>query len=230
MAFDATGNLYISTSGTSAKLYKIPIGSTTPSLLGTISPTTNNISDMTQCSFSNNPLSVVWSYFNASPQNNEVNIDWGVAQATNVKGFYVQRSSDSKSWNTLGFVPFANGIMNYSFTDASPAAGNNYYRIAEVDYDNASNYSLIRDVNLSSSSNISIWPNPAVDMLHVQYSGRASKLTALLLDELGRTVNKSVIYQGNNAIPGNIPAGIYFLMLSGDNNEAITRKIIKTKN
>ncbi len=34
MAFDATGNLYISTSGTSAKLYKMPIGSTTPALVG----------------------------------------------------------------------------------------------------------------------------------------------------------------------------------------------------
>jgi hypothetical protein len=228
MAFDATGNLYISTSGTSAKLYKIPIGSTTTSLVGTISPTTNNISDMTQCSFTNNPLSVVWSYFNASPQNNEVNIDWGIAQASSVKGFYVERSSDSKNWDTLGFAQYINGNFNYTYKDASPMQGINYYRINEVDFDEQSNYSMIRAVEFSNSATISVWPNPATSVLHVQYSSTASNVNVQIFDELGRNVMRSSIYQGNNSIDvSNLSKGIYFLILQEGNKQIFYKKIIK---
>jgi len=225
-AFDALGNLYLTTQ---SQLWKIPIGLTT---LQQITPYTGRLTDLSQCSFTTNPLPLVWSNFDAVLVNEKVDISWGIAETSSLKGFYVERSIDSKNWDTLAFVPYSSGILDYSLIDASPSAENNYYRIAETDYDNNVNYSDIMKVSLPTiSSTISIWPNPATDEVHVQYNGNTNNLNALIVDEFGRVVSKSVIFHGNNTIPmGNIPPGVYFLMMAGDNNEAITRKIIKMNN
>ncbi len=186
---------------------------------------------MTQCSFTNNPLSVVWSYFNASPQNNEVNIDWGISQALSIKGFYVERSSDSKNWQQLAFVPYSFGNLDYILTDASPLSGNNYYKIVETDNDGNSNYSDIRLVNMPSSSNISIWPNPATDAIHIRCGSNANNMTASIFDELGRNVLNSVLYQGDNMINlGNISPGIYFIVVKENNAQVAIKKIMVRAN
>lgn len=44
--------------------------------------------------------------------------------------------------------------------DKNPAAGNNYYRLKQIDLDGRTNYSEIVRVNNNVSKNISIFPNP----------------------------------------------------------------------
>lgn len=225
MAFDAIGNLYMTST---SQLWYIPIGHLTPQK---ITPYSGTMTDLAQCTFTTNPLSLTWSSFSAALSDGKVNFDWSITQASSVRGFYVERSIDSKNWDTLALIPYSNDNLNYSFIDDSPAAGNNYYRIAEADYDNESNYSDIRTVNLQASSNISIWPNPASDVVHVQYNGNPNHMTAFIIDEFGRSISKSAIYQGNNTISlSNMPSGTYFMLLEQDNKEVLCKKIIKKGN
>jgi hypothetical protein len=230
-AFDNAGNMFISSQ---SQLYEIPIGATSPTLVGSFSGlinTGNTINDLGQCTYTSNPLPISWAFFNATPQNNEVNLDWGIAQASNVKGFYVERSGDSKNWDTLGFVPYINGSLSYTYKDASPLPGSNYYRINEIDLDGNSNYSVIRFIEFNNFSSISVWPNPAVNSIHVQYNGNGTNMTAQLFDELGRNISKSSISQGNNTINlGNIASGIYFLLVQENNKTVMYKKIIKRAN
>ncbi|MBS1946123.1 MAG: T9SS type A sorting domain-containing protein [Bacteroidetes bacterium] len=230
-AFDSAGNLFISNIN---QLYMIPKGSTTPNLIGTFSglqPTSWSIRDLAQCSYTLYPLPVVWSYFYANPQNEKVNLSWGVAQASNVMGFYVERSNDSKNWDTLGFVQYASGTMNYSLVDASPAGGVNYYRISEKDFDGNSKYSDIREIEIPLSTNISVWPNPANDVVHIQYNRNSNSAVALIYDVTGRLVLQASIYGGNNSISiSNLSEGVYFLVLKEGNENVFSTKIIKRKN
>lgn len=231
-AFDNAGNLFMASL---SYLYEMPI--TIPRTLNFVGAFTGlkaggtGVFDLAQCTYTSNPLPLSWSSFSVTLSNDKVDLDWDIAQASSVRGFYVERSNDSKNWDTLAFISYINGNLSYSFTDASPVAGDNYYRIAETDYDNESNYSDIRIVNLAASSNISIWPNPVMDVVHVQYSGNLNHMTAVIIDELGRNISKSTIYQGNNTISlSNIPSGIYFMLLEGDNKAVLCKKIIKKGN
>jgi len=226
-AFDNTGNLFLASLN---YLYEMPIGTTTLNLVGGFTGLKSGSTafDMAQCTYTSNPLPIKFAYFNANLIDKKVDLKWWVAQASNVKGFYVERSNDSRNWDKFGYVPFANGVLNYLLTDANPAPGINYYRINETDLDGNNNYSEIRTVELPITENISVWPNPAVDIVNVLYNGSSNNLTAIIVDELGRIVSRPSIYQGNNIIAlGKLPSGIYFLQITGNNKELITKKIIK---
>ena len=229
-AFDAGGNLWLSSR---YKLYEVPIGSTTPSLVGTFSgfKTGTEVTDLAQCMYTTTPLPLVWSSFDATLSNSHVDIDWEIAQASSVRGFYVERSNDSKTWDTLAFIAYANENLNYSFTDQNPAPGTNFYRIDESDYGNNSSYSIIKEVDLPSLTGISIWSNPATDMVHILYNGSSNNMTALIFDELGRNISKSAIFPGSNTISlSKIPPGTYFVLVEGANNENYYKQIIKERN
>ena len=143
----------------------------------------------------------------------------------------MERSSDSRNWEQIAFVTYNLNDLNYLFTDASPLSGANYYRIMESDNDGKDNYSDIKLVNMTATNNISVWPNPATTEVNVEYNGNENDLTAKVFDGLGRNVAKSVMHQGKNTISlGNIPAGIYFLLVQGRNKQLLYKKILKTNN
>ncbi len=226
-AFDNAGNLWMASD---YYLYDIPLGSTTPNYIGQWSNfygSGTNIYDLSQCTYTSNPLPITWTYFSASPQNNIVNLHWGIAQASSVKGFYVERSNDSKNWDTLAFVSYSSNNLQYSFIDQSPLSGNNYYRINETDYDDNDNYSDIRIVNFHSASEISIWPNPATDAIHIRCNSNANNMMASIFDELGRNVLNSALNQGDNLISlGNVGSGMYFVVIKENNVQIDAQKIM----
>ena len=49
----------------------------------------------------------------------------------------MERSTDAANWKQIAFVAGRNGrsTNNYSATDFTPAAGVNYYRLKQVDFD-----------------------------------------------------------------------------------------------
>jgi hypothetical protein len=230
-AFDLAGNFWMASK---YKLYEIPNGSTTPVFVADFAGfkgSGTEVTDLAQCNYSSTPLPLVWSSFNATLQNDKADLDWQIAQPISVNGFYIERSIDSKNWEKLTFIPYTNGDLDYSFTDPNPAPGINYYRIAELDDNNEPNYSVIRTLNMPSRSNITIWPNPAFDIVNIQYYGSSNNMTAVIMDELGRTISKSNINQGNNIVSlSKIPPGIYFVKVTGANIESYIKKIIKIGN
>jgi hypothetical protein len=110
----------------------------------------------------------------ASILNKEINLNWTTGNEINNKLFEIERSDDGTTWTDLASVNsfYANGTGSghaYTFTDASPLTGVNYYRLNQVDLDGTPHYGTIIQINYVSSSNTqtAIYPNPVQSELNI---------------------------------------------------------------
>lgn len=73
----------------------------------------------------------------ASVSESNIVLNWTTATEINNQGFEIQKSNDKKNWKVSGFVEGNGSSTNmhqYSYVDANPTNGRNYYRIKQVDY------------------------------------------------------------------------------------------------
>ncbi|MDE3251002.1 MAG: T9SS type A sorting domain-containing protein, partial [Bacteroidota bacterium] len=78
-------------------------------------------------------------------------------------------------WNVIGSFKAAGNnstVRAYSAQDPSPAIGNNFYRLLMVDADGASRFSAIKRIRFDAQGKISVYPNPATQLVTVSL-GRA---------------------------------------------------------
>jgi len=124
-------------------------------------------------------LPVVYQAFDATLDNNKVNLTWITdAQARN-DHFEVERSFDQTSFSTVGIIMGAqstNSISSqYSFKDVAPELVNHaviYYRLKQVDADEQFSYSIVKMIRISSVTKafVRISPNPYMDKLNVNFT------------------------------------------------------------
>ncbi|MBS1974385.1 MAG: T9SS type A sorting domain-containing protein, partial [Bacteroidetes bacterium] len=226
VAFSATGKLYLSTSN---KLYQLTNKTAASMTYIADLSMAGTGTDLTSCSYPIMVLPVTWSSFTASLQNNHAILDWTIANASGVKGFYVERSNDNKNWNELAYLSYTETEQEYSFTDFSPAGGHNYYRIRETDFNGESFYSEIKMVSIFSGlpAQTSIWPNPAKSLINIQ-SGASSDSKVQLFDQTGRLVYATVARPGSNQVNiSSLAAGNYIVHISSADGSSHNEKLIK---
>lgn len=173
--------------------------------------------------------------FNARKEGNKaVALSWKTVSETNNSGFAVERSSDSRSWNEIGFVASqsksgnSDGALSYSFSDQAPLMGQNLYRLKQVDLDGQYVYSSVQAVSFDSERTFSIYPNPARDMITV--AGLTGNEMIYIYDIAGRPV----VQQKANAamerlLIDRLPEGVYNVHISGPDGVRFTQKFIKAK-
>ena len=108
-------------------------------------------------------------YFEAKAiDNQQALLHWQTASELNNNYFDVERSYDAIQWEWVGKV-VGNGTTNqladYNFVDKSIATSQNmaYYRLNQVDYDGANEYTDIRSVRFDGRAEafeIAAYPNP----------------------------------------------------------------------
>jgi len=122
----------------------------------------------------NVPLPVGMTEFTAGLAAAGVDLKWSTASEKNNAGFAIERSTDGKSFVKIGYQRSkAEGgtsasVLEYSFTDTDPANGINYYRLKQTDLDGTSVYTNIVNVLVRRSDNVTVFPNPAKDMITVK--------------------------------------------------------------
>lgn len=160
----------------------------------------------------------------AIPGGDAVNIGWEVARETNTTGYVIERSTDGVDFTAIGSVPYNNngGIDNaYQYADntAYTVGGTLYYRIRETQIGGQDTYSKIVSVQLGGSGGkLSVYPNPARNVLTVSFTMTAPQAISLrLFDEKGSQLWEQQ-YQagaGQNTIQidriATLPEGIYLL-------------------
>lgn len=111
-------------------------------------------------------LPVELTSFSAAGTKDGVQLKWATATETNNRGFEVQRSNNGKGFNTIGFVN-GNGTtsqkMNYTFVDRNAQSGKQIYRLKQMDFSGAFEYSKTVEVDLSAPKEYSLlknYPNP----------------------------------------------------------------------
>ncbi len=181
-------------------------------------------------------------YFNASLKDKQVELNWATASEINNDYFSVERSSDSKTFETVASKQGAGNstvTRYYSSMDREPLGGYSYYRLKQTDYDGKYTYSQIVAVkNGSAKSNTeidiqSISPNPFDDKFTVDFAMKQSSVVNfMLLNGAGMVLSQEKIegHEGNNSYQyesrGSLVPGIYFAVFTVDDKK-IVRKILK---
>jgi len=171
----------------------------------------------------------------ATKASGKVQVSWRVYNELNVAKYVVERSTDGFTYKPVGFVT-ANGSSSYSFTDATPAAGKNLYRLRSVDKDNANSLSKIVLVDLGSLvKSLSVSPNPVSGgYFTVRFSNlNAGKVSVRLFNNVGQIVmDQPVEYNGSSDnqlinLPSKISRGVYQLLITDGLNTQKTSIVVQ---
>ncbi len=167
------------------------------------------------------PLTV--ASFKAFEQNSSVMVQWQTGVESSVKYYTVERSTDSRNFTTIGGAAIKNMASNtYSFSDATPATGYNYYRLAITGTDGQITYSNTANVFIGKGNRImKVYPNPVTgNLIHLQmYSQPAGIYRARLINAQGKVVLTKQIQHTTDGIENieinnYIPPGIYQLEIT----------------
>lgn len=170
--------------------------------------------------------------FEANKKDYSVDLEWVTTVGNDSKGFEIERSNDATNWALLGFNSINQSgnnnpdKVNYRFTDSSPLAGRNYYRLKQIDLENKFEYSYIRIANFENLNKINVHPNPVTDKVNV--TGLAGNETVILYDSFGKSVYRTVANVKSIIIPAaQLSTGVYTVMVIPVNGSSVSFKIIK---
>lgn len=165
MTLDPSGNLtytYNNAVGTNFKFYFVYS-------VGNGGPHTNNSNNQisytigTTCAA---PLPVNLIGFDSKLANNgTVNLTWATSSEQNNSYFLVERSADGKNFTTLQKIASKGSNsqtrLDYQYNDVKPLAGNNYYRLTQVDLNGDSKVVGHTTQNVSIvAQGVTLSPNP----------------------------------------------------------------------
>ncbi|HRP90477.1 MAG TPA: choice-of-anchor Q domain-containing protein [Edaphocola sp.] len=194
-----------------------------------------NIIDMgTYESQFNIPAPINLVTFTAKKQGDKSYLQWTTASEQNNKGFNIERSDNSKDWETIGFQKSLaeNGnstyLLSYQFVDAQPLIGTNFYRLKQMDIDGAYEYSPVRLLVFESEKDIKVYPNPANEQITID--GLQGDETLLFIDELGRTVK--IIHCENEVETVSVAdfiSGTYSILIQSKSGSRYSLKLIIRK-
>lgn len=144
----------------------------------------------------NNPLPVVMQAFNAWNKGEVVEITWETADAFNAAYFVIEKASNGINFEPVKTVIAENNrdqITAYSEKDLNPFAGENYYRLCQVDLLGMKVFSEMKLIYVEANNNISIFPNPVRDVLNVHGDIVPSLYQIEVYDQRGSLLKKTSV-------------------------------------
>lgn len=180
-------------------------------------------------------LPVDLASFSVSERNGTHILLWKTANESNNQRFDIERSSNAKAFETIGTVDGAgnsNSVRAYQFTDASPLAGINYYRLKQIDTDGKFEYSRMIQIENELQPVVALAPNPVSEQANISIITYLSQTVQYrILDHTGRVMQQKStrIAPGNNVLPINtalLANGIYVVDVKGEWISA-QKKIVK---
>jgi hypothetical protein len=157
-------------------------------------------------------IPVEMTFFKAKAVNNTSVLTWQTASERDNKGFSIERSNDATNYTAIGEVK-GNGttsaVHDYTFTDATPLSGVNYYRLRQTDVNGKETVSKVVTV-LSAKSGLFIKNTLVHDVLEVTV-GDASKGPLSIFNISGQLVYSTTV-SGNQQINlSALTAGLYIV-------------------
>ncbi|MBS1565718.1 MAG: T9SS type A sorting domain-containing protein [Bacteroidetes bacterium] len=169
---------------------------------------------------------VLSSYTAAASGPSSVTVNWTTSSEINNDHFVVEHSTDGISFMAIATIQSGNhpNGSSYSSVDANAAAGNNYYRLVQVDIDGKTTYFDILKITLSGSATtaLRLSPNPVLSMTTLQLSHPETGFVQVILSDMqGRVLrswrySKPGIYWQQTLDLSGVPAGTYTLQVNGN--------------
>lgn len=201
----------------------------------TYNPASGNF--LSLLSTASNTLPVVFKFFTGSKEEGIVHLKWSTASESNNKGFEIQRSVNGAKYQAVGFVKGAgnsNITKTYSYTDANNTTGNVCYRLKQIDFNGASEFSKVTCVYIEAvkTTEVITTPNPFNASLNVKYNSlNEGSANMQIIDMLGKTHQNTnmIVNKGENTLTIDteaLPLGIYFIRIT-NGTEVTTQRIVK---
>ena len=217
-------------------------GTTGTTAAGTIitASTVNNFGPFTLASVTTqNPLPVYLVEFTATPQGNDVLLNWVTSSEINNDHFEILSAASANNFENIGSER-GNGnstaVHYYSYLDKRPGKkGTYFYRLRQVDYDGKSMLSNIVAVNFRDGKSLSlvgIIPNPYTDRTSIQvFVGQQGDLNERILDVFGREVSARTfslekgVFTFDPEEAGLLSSGVYFVELIFRDERVVSRLV-----
>lgn len=174
------------------------------------------------------PLPVSWQSFTATPRPTANLLAWATATERNNSHFEVERSADSRSWAAIGRVAGVGDSQQeqrYTFADAEPLPGRNYYRLRQVDFDGQFDYSGIVLAERPDKGGLRASPNPAASAeLRLSWPADWFAEELQLYAPDGRLARRWTLAADQTEQPlaeALLPAGIYLARLVGGQGQEL---------
>lgn len=176
------------------------------------------------------PLPVTLVSFSVIKEGETALLSWSTTAETNSDRFEIERSKDGKKFGKIGTVMSygeSKELKSYTFTDQSPLAGENLYRLKMVDKDETFAYSRIRSVNIDQKPAMAIYPNPTSDRMLIP---RYEQITELgLYNNAGLRVLHRDALTVSGVDLSKLSAGIYTVKLTLKDGSVNSQKIVVVK-
>jgi len=176
-----------------------------------------------------NPLPVLFANVKAYEKNGGVQVDWSNLTEKDVASYDVEHSVNGTDFSSISQqLPTSNqnDKVDYSAFDANPADGVNYYRIKAQETTGKIVYSKILSVNVGSSNqSLRLYPNPVKgNQINISMSNiKRGQYTLRVINTAGQDIFRQVINNQSSTLtqtldlPATIKAGVYNLVINGDN-------------
>ncbi len=167
-------------------------------------------------------------------------LNWTTSNERNNHYFVVERSKDGTNFNeisskinSLAVNGNSNSDLNYSYTDASPLNGHNYYRLQQNDIDGHRTHSRVVDVYFGNETLVTLYPNPVNTELNIDINtAKATVANVKILDATGRNVKTIDIQLAagyNNSVVDlqSLADGVYMVYITNNKGLNYSQSIRK---
>jgi hypothetical protein len=187
-------------------------------------------------------LPVELTSFSASIVGNSIVLEWKTATETNNMGFEIERATNDKVWQVIGFVDgYGTTAESKSYTYTDTEVGeliNYYYRLKQIDLDGSYSYSAEIEITAEMPTSFELsqnFPNPFNPTTNIRFTlPEASNVQLKVFNALGEEVanlTSDLFEAGVHNIAfdaSNLISGVYFYKLEA-NNFVQVRKMMLLK-
>ncbi len=185
----------------------------------------------------NQKVSVLYEKeFKATAKVNKIGQSVVLSWATNFEednaGFEIYKSRDQQQWDLLAKIEGhnnANKIVNYEYEDMMVDLGEHYYKLKQI-Y-NGCKYSFAGSdsVNILPKSSISLYPNPATNVLHIEGVKGKEVLSLRVYDIIGKEY--SVVLKSDQSIDiSHLAGGLYFIQIELSDQQFMQKFLVVKTN
>ncbi|MCC6723915.1 MAG: DUF4215 domain-containing protein [Saprospiraceae bacterium] len=175
--------------------------------------------------------------FTATPIEQQVQLDWQTATETNNHGFDLQRSQDAKHWESITWINGhgnSQATQNYQHMDKKPKPGTNYYRLRQVDFDGASKFSKLVQVEFEGREHkLEVLPNPNAGQFRLALAlPKGINYQVSISNTSGQTKwiqggTSSGAFTISPLLDSPLPSGIYFVKASTAWGNVVKRMVVQ---
>jgi len=158
----------------------------------------------------------------------DVFLQWSTASEFNNKIFEVEWKHEHSNWEKIGSVDGRGTsieLNQYLFIHKTPLRGENYYRLRQVDFDDAFEYSAIISVKLKEAIYFGVFPNPANDEITIQSHETEGVIN--LYNTTGQLLKKKNVTSLNQKVDiSDLQSDLYLIEYKSE-TQRIIKRILK---